>query len=349
MFHLLLITPFLHAGCTAVTSGLLAYACLSLLRLRADDRRKWWRTGSSLGTRWASVFLPLVALTCLIFSGYRPTSGALEAIGVITAGVAAYLNGSRIQRFLLLEASKRRKEMTHWLVRKPAEQRMAHQAMLRRKELDKVQARSLRKLMDPHFLFNALNGIVHDMLTKEWARALQNLSAFNRLAERQIKSGQRGWLTLNEEWEGLKDYLALEVRRLNRPIQWELEPIPEELQGLHIPSLMVQPLIENALWHGLGGTSETGGGHVRIRSEKWGAEHLRVSVHNSPGSARSFHEDLARPEDNKYHRRHASDLIQQRLNLLDRGGPSRYSRVSDAQGTTATLVLPCLESSWMNS
>lgn len=343
-------TPLLlNPWCAAATLGLVTYSGLSLLRLGKDDRRKWWRLRSSTSLRLASVLLPLIGSACVAASLCTPDAGGIQILGLLIAAAGAYINGAQIQRFLRREATKRQKEMTHWMVRKPADQRMAHQAMLRSKELDRVQARSLRKLMDPHFLFNALNGIVHDMLTTEWDRAMQNLQAFHRLAERQIRSGQRGWVTLSEEWEGLKDYLALEVRRLNRPIEWILAPIPEDLKDTKIPALMVQPLIENALWHGLGGTSRTGAGIVRVQSESWGEGHLRISVHNSLVLPQENPEELVRPEDSGHPRRHASDLIQQRLNLLDRGGPSGYWRETNEDGTTATLVLPFLTTRWMNS
>ena len=123
-----------------------------------------------------------------------------------------------------------------------------------------VQADSLRHLMDPHFLFNALNGVMHDLLRGERKAGLANLQAFRRLAVDQIQAGRGGWLTLDREWSMLGDYIQLELRRMDRPVDWRLLPIPEEMRAKQIPAFMIQPLVENALWHGLGGTAVLGAG-----------------------------------------------------------------------------------------
>ena len=336
--------PTLSDVSIALTLGMLVYAVLILFRLSANERKKWWRHGfGPLPRGWLPALILAAALTTLL--GVLRQSDALALLGACSSCVAAAVGGMTIQQFLKDEARRRKVEMDHWTVRKPAEQRMAHQAMLRRQELDRVQAAALRSLMDPHFLFNALNGIVHDMLNREWFRALHNLRAFNRLAERQIRSGQQGWLTLEDEWSGLRDYLTLEVRRLDRPIAWELTPLPTPMRDRRIPALMVQPLVENALWHGLGGTSGTGGGLIRVSVEAAGNEHLEIQVFNSNNPDAERPHDLVRPEKEREYRRHASDLIRHRLRLMDRDGQSRLQVRMEQQGTTACLVLPCGQTS----
>jgi len=342
------VLPAVHsllAGASlALTLGFLAFVGLTISRLSTSDRRKWWHLGFVPVHRAWLPGLILTAVAATVIGALR-ASDAWALFGACSSCAAAAIAGVSVQQFFKNEARRRKVEMEHWTVRKPAEQRLAHQAMLRREELDRVQAAALRRLMDPHFLFNALNGIVHDMLTREWSRALHNLSAFNRLAERQIQSGQRGWLTLEEEWSGLHDYLTLEVRRLDRPITWELTPLPPPLRHRRIPALMVQPLVENALWHGLGGTSGLGGGLVRVSVQGNGNEHLEIQVFNSAAGTITNTLGLARPADEQEERRHASDLIQQRLRLIDRGGPSRFRVKVEEHGTTASLVLPCAQAS----
>ena len=63
-------------------------------------------------------------------------------------------------------------------------------------------------------------------MTREWDRAVHHLKAFNRLARHQIQAGHDGWRTMEDEWTTLYDYIELEVRRLDRPIQWDLAPLP---------------------------------------------------------------------------------------------------------------------------
>ena len=172
------------------------------------------------------------------------------------------------------------------------------------------------------------------------SRALRHLSAFNRLAERQIHAGQNGWLPLNQQWESLHDYLQLEVRRLDRPITWNLLPPDPALAQCAIPSLVVQPLVENALWHGLGGTSCQGAGTVTVSATAEGDGHILIEVHNTPSPAPEYDPDPVRPEVSEPRRRHASDLIQQRLTLLDRSGKSGIEMNHNDAGTLARLVVP---------
>ena len=133
------------------------------------------------------------------------------------------------------------------------ERMQARKAELQRLELAEVQLQSLRHLMDPHFLFNALNGVMQRFLREDAPAALRHFAAFRRLAVRQQQAGRDGWWTLREEWRVLEDYIALELDRLAGP--WPSTSPPTcRVEDCSVPALMVQPLVENALWHGLGGT-----------------------------------------------------------------------------------------------
>lgn len=316
-------------------------------RLEPSGRRRCWRQWRVSATPVRRVLLPVAIVTAgtgvAVGVLWSLTWPLLTGIGLLLSVVL--LAGERVQAFIEEEDGRRRNEMRHWEVRKPAEQRLAHQAAMQRQELDRVQALSLRRLMDPHFLFNALNGIMHDMMTREWDRALRHLKAFNRLAERQIEAGHLGWWTLKEEWESLQDYVELEIRRLGRPIHWELMPLTEGFASLRIPALLVQPIVENALWHGLGGTSRDGPGSLHIGMARVDADRVLITVRNSPSNQGEAEPDPVRPEGDGEgsRRRHASDLIRQRLKLLDRTGRSGYSIESDATCTVARLVMPCSE------
>lgn len=328
------------ATAAALTLGTLVYALFSLGRLDRAGRSKWWRYHRASALSKAHIiFWPAAALSAAL-AGWWLAQPWYGLLGVVMGGGQAYHVGGEVQRFLDRESEQRRIEMRHWEVRKPVEQRLAHQAMLRSRTLDRVQADALRKLMDPHFLFNALNGIMHDMMQREWHRALRHLSAFNRLAERQIHAGQNGWLPLLQQWESLHDYLQLEVRRLDRPITWNLLPPDPALAQCAIPSLVVQPLVENALWHGLGGTSCQGAGTVTVSATAEGDGHILIEVHNTPSPAPEYDPDPVRPEVSEPRRRHASDLIQQRLTLLDRSGKSGIEMNHNDAGTLARLVVP---------
>ena len=338
-------TPFpqtlFEVGAAGAAAGVLAFEGAALYRLDRSARRKWWRMG--LSRAWhqtAFIAGPLLFLLAM-FWGISTHAPRFITLTLLLGCTTAWMLDRSIQGFIVNEAHKRSVEMEHWKVRKPVEQRLAHQAALRSKELDRVQAMSLRRLMDPHFIFNALNGIMHDMMVLDWDRALRHLKAFNRLAKHQIQAGHDGWRSMPDEWTTLQDYIELEVRRLDRPIEWELTPLTEDLQGQHIPALLVQPLVENALWHGLGGTSVSGSGKLSLRAVKTGQEHVTIQVCNSPNAAHAMETEPVRPDDQIPRRRHASDLIRQRLNLLDRSGKSGLNMVTAPDHTEVSLIVPC--------
>ena len=330
-----------HVVCSALLVASMASICSSLLRLDRGARRRWWWVRLSGGASRLRLMGPgILCIASLVWNGVQ-ASPALLATSTLLGLIQAWLADAHVQSFIQHEIDQRSMEMRHWQMREPAEQRLAHQALLRKQELDRVQAVSLRRLMDPHFLFNALNGIMHDMIQREWPRAMRHLKAFNRLAERQIHSGQEGWITLRDQWESLHDYIELEVRRLNRPILWSLSPLDEGVAGKAIPSLLLQPLVENALWHGLGGTATQSEGELCIQAALQGADHVSIEVRNTPLEHRPLQTDPVRPEREEPLRRHATDLIRHRLNLLDRRGPSSLTMKHTALWTTSRIIIPC--------
>ncbi|MCH1575862.1 MAG: histidine kinase [Flavobacteriales bacterium] len=332
--------------CTAAGTaiGVVAFEGVVLSRLDVAARRKWWRMGLTSAWQQAAIIACSALFPMGMAAGIVAHSPWLAGPTLMLGMAGAAWLDRSVHSFIVHESHKRTIEMEHWKVRKPVEQRLAHQAALRSRELDRVQAMSLRRLMDPHFLFNALNGIMHDMMTLEWERALHHLRAFNRLAKHQIQAGHEGWRSMEDEWTTLQDYIGLEVRRLARPIQWDLAPLPQGLKERHIPALLVQPLVENALWHGLGGTSQTGPGHLAIRAEKTDRDHVTIHVSNTPNVEQMREPEPVRPDDDTPRRRHASDLIRQRLNLLDRSGKSGLHMVTTPHKTEVSLIVPCTSS-----
>lgn len=256
-----------------------------------------------------------------------------------------------VRRHIHRERRRRKQEMTHWQTRLKAEQWIAQQSLLKRRELARVQSDSLRHLMDPHFLFNALSGVMHDFLNGDRTAGLSHLRAFRRLAIDQMDAGRGGWLTLDREWSMLGDYIQLELRRINRPVEWTLHPVPDTLSEWEIPAFMVQPLVENALWHGLGGTAVDGDGRLSVKVEQEGTDQVLVTVRNSRHpSAPTLEGDRTGPHASPRRRRHATDLIRHRLQLMDQhSGKKALSMETDAEETRARLTLPCRKQLWTTS
>ena len=309
------------------------------------DRVEWrnWRQWRLLDPKTAIwPFWAIVTLICLlaIFSGDPHELWRLTAL--VSLACSWIVLERSVRHHIRRQHRRRRQEMRHWQTRLKAEQWIAQQSLIKRRELARVQSDSLRHLMDPHFLFNALNGVMHDFLNGDARSGLSNLTAFRRLAIDQMDAGRGGWLTLEREWSMLRDYIQLELRRINRPVEWSLHPIPDDMGQSEIPAFMVQPLVENALWHGLGGTGVAGAGQLSVDVRQDGSDRVVITVCNSkhiPSGATARESD---PHASPRRRRHATDLIRQRLQLMaDHPGRKGLAMETTGQQTQARLTLPC--------
>ena len=317
----------------------------TLSHLDRAEWRKWrqWRLLDPKTAIWP--FWTILTLICLlaIFSGDPHVLWRLAAL--VSLACSWLVLHRSVRHHIFREHRRRQQEMRHWQTRLKAEQWIAQQSLMKRRELARVQSDSLRHLMDPHFLFNALNGVMHDFLSGDAASGLSNLRAFRRLAIDQMEAGRGGWLTLEREWSMLRDYIQLEMRRINRPVDWTLHPLPDALGQSEIPAFMVQPLVENALWHGLGGTAVDGAGQLSVDVQPDGEDRVVITVRNSkhaPKEATSWASD---PHASPRRRRHATDLIRQRLHLMaDHPGRKGLAVETTEEETRARLTLPCRSS-----
>ena len=115
-----------------------------------------------------------------------------------------------------------------------------------------AKLQSLRLQMKPHFLFNALNSIQELILTGNSDGAAMYLSKFSKLLRMILLHSDQELLSLREEIEILKLYLELESLRFYDTFEYRIECEPGlDLDEYKLPTLLVQPFVENAIWHGL--------------------------------------------------------------------------------------------------
>lgn len=115
-----------------------------------------------------------------------------------------------------------------------------------------LRMKLLRTQMDPHFIHNCLNAIRALSLKGEHDRADDYLDGFARLLRNVLEHSVRDRIALEEEIDFLNDYVQLEHLRLGDGFSWTITADKALLQeGPLVPSLLVQPFVENAIWHGL--------------------------------------------------------------------------------------------------
>lgn len=127
--------------------------------------------------------------------------------------------------------------------------------------------KSLRAQMNPHFIFNSLNS-VNNYIAKSDARAANKyLAKFSKLMRQVLEHSQVEFITLAQEIEVLKIYLELEHERFKDQFEYRFEVDPKiSLDAVQIPPMLIQPFIENAIWHGL--RYREAGGFLEIKFKK---------------------------------------------------------------------------------
>ena len=111
---------------------------------------------------------------------------------------------------------------------------------------------ALRSQMNPHFIFNSLNSIQQFILKGEVDNANKYLSQFSKLIRLVLQYSEYNFISLEEEINMLKLYLSLEKTRFGNSFEYSIQ-VEDDLDAdeIKIPNLMVQPFVENAIWHGL--------------------------------------------------------------------------------------------------
>jgi hypothetical protein len=115
-----------------------------------------------------------------------------------------------------------------------------------------MQQKLLRSQMDPHFIFNALNSINQFILTEENEKAQSYLTRFSTLLRRLLESSTKEVISIREEVVILEKYLEIESMRFGNVFQYKLTVADNcKAAETDIPHFLVQPFVENAIWHGL--------------------------------------------------------------------------------------------------
>ena len=153
-------------------------------------------------------------------------------------------------------------------------------------ELSRAQLAVLRGQMDPHFMFNTLNSIASLVYDQRGEAAVGMIVGLSEFLRRASEDSHRAQVTLREEVEYLQRYIDIQKVRFGDRLRVSVD-IPDELLGTQVPNLLLQPLVENAIKHGV--SKRRSGGEIRVAGIcRDGA--LRLTVYNDGPWAQ---EDLA--------------------------------------------------------
>ena len=147
------------------------------------------------------------------------------------------------------------------------EQLARHQTETARlnEQLSKAQLSALRRQIEPHFLFNTLNAIAGLVREKRNDAAVNMIVRLSDFLRRVVEDSGRQQVPLGEELEFTQKYLDIQKARFAERLQFSVD-VPQELLPAQVPSLILQPMVENAVKHGI--ARRVQGGAIRITASR---------------------------------------------------------------------------------
>ena len=144
------------------------------------------------------------------------------------------------------------------------------------RRIDKLHFQALNAQMNPHFVFNALNAIQQFVLRNDPLMSNKYLGKFARLMRLVLNNSQEQLVGLDDDLETLLIYIEIETLRFPGLFKWSIDVDPElDTSSIKVPPLLMQPLVENSIKHGL--TPKNGNGELLIRINK-SRSHLLITV-----------------------------------------------------------------------
>jgi sensor histidine kinase YesM len=184
------------------------------------------------------------------------TTNAIEIGSALEMMMFSVSMGDRINIYRK-EKSKAQKALIHSLQEKTT---MQH-------EMLELEAKALRSQMDPHFIFNCMNSIKSLIQQKEEDKAISYLTTFSKLLRTILQNADKREITLYDEIETCRLYTQLESLRFGNKFAYAFNIDHElDLKSIQVPALILQPFIENAIWHGIMPKEE--GGTINVCIEK---------------------------------------------------------------------------------
>ena len=200
--------------------------------------------------------------------------------------------------------------------------------------------KSLRSQMNPHFIFNALNSVNHFIAEQDERSANKFLSEFSQLMRLVLENSQEDFIPLQKEQEILALYLKLEHYRFRDKFDYEIDLGGDmNAESIQVPPMLIQPYIENAVWHGLRYRESKGKLSLRFNLQQ---DRLLVEI-SDDGIGRRRSAEL-KTENQKKHNSTGLKNIWERVSIINKVYKAGYQVViedlAEGSGTRVLISLP---------
>ena len=206
------------------------------------------------------------------------------------------------------------------------------------------EQKALRAQMNPHFIFNSLNSIQNFILDRDDQKADLYLANFSSLMRRVLENSRHNQISLADELETLRIYLELEHLRFENKFEFAISVTDDiEQEEIFIPPSIIQPYLENAIWHGLMPSGENG--MLLLKVKKYQDNLLRIIIEDN-GIGREASAKMRKKS--RHHKSTGMKNIEERLELLNKTGREGYAveiedlknKEGTAAGTRIILSIP---------
>ncbi len=217
------------------------------------------------------------------------------------------------------------------------------------KQIAELESKALRSQMNPHFVFNSLNSIQNYIVKNDSESSSKYLSKFAKLTRLIFDHSQQKLITLKQELSALKTYVELEQFRFSNKFNFTIK-VEEKIdeQAIEIPPLIIQPFVENAIWHGImhrdeENASVIGEIEITITQEK---EYLQIAISDN-GIGRVKSAELKKMSTTD-HQSSGMKLTQERLDIMNKNNQLEitskiidlYDDNNQAIGTKVVINIP---------
>ncbi len=188
------------------------------------------------------------------------------------------------------------------------------------------EMRILRLQMNPHFIFNSLNSIRFFILKQDEDKAIEYIESFSKLLRMILDYSRRDMISLKEELTALELYIKFEKERFSQKFDYTIL-IDKNLnpESVAIPPLLLQPFVENSIWHGL--MQKDGKGTLLIDIKKSGENEMTIAIEDN-GIGRKKASEIAAKRGKK-HQSHGMKITQYRIDILNNGKNNYNFEVED--------------------
>ena len=202
-----------------------------------------------------------------------------------------------------------------------------------KRRIKELEIKAIRSQMNPHFIFNALNSIQSLINGSQFKEANIYLSKFAVLLRGVLNNSEKSRISLSDELQAVELYCQLEQLRFEFKFEISIDP-EVDCDLIEIPGMIIQPLAENAVVHGLSGKGALGKLDIQVKRQNG---NLCVCVSdNGIGLQTQKIDELSQ-------KGFGLKLVEERINILNLDGKEAKLTVenrSNATGTVATLIIP---------